>query len=101
MGLRDNLDQNLDRVLASTRALAESTNDSFMRISHFVYAAIAGNNIISQIIIDQLNEAGTIDTMMTELKSNYESESDNNAVSDRPKRLLILVRCWKTLSPLW
>jgi ATP-dependent Clp protease ATP-binding subunit ClpC len=88
MGLRDNLEQNLDRVLSSTRMLAESTNDSFMRISHFMYATIAGNNIISQIVIDQLNEAGTIDTMMTELKNNYEAESDHKAVSDSPKKII-------------
>ena len=76
MGMRENLEQNLDRVFQSTKALAMSTNDSFMRVSHFVFATIAGNNIISQIVIDSLNEAGTVDTMMTELKENYEKETD-------------------------
>lgn len=78
MGLRDNLEQNLDRLFAQTKQLAESTDDGFMRISHFVYAAIAGNNIISQIIIDRLNDVGTLDNMMVELKNNYESESDRS-----------------------
>jgi ATP-dependent Clp protease ATP-binding subunit ClpC len=77
MGMRENLEQNLDRVFQATKALAMSTNDSFMRVSHLVYATIAGNNIISQIVIDELNEAGSVDTMMVELKTNYEKETDN------------------------
>ena len=76
MSLRDHLEQNLDRVFTATKTLAENTKDSFIRVSHFVYATITGNNIISQIIIDELNGASNLDNMMAELMQQYQSESD-------------------------
>jgi ATP-dependent Clp protease ATP-binding subunit ClpC len=72
--MRDRLQKELDRIFQATSNLANNNGDSYMRISHVVFATLAQPNIIAHIIIDELPT--TIDQMMTELKANYERESD-------------------------
>ena len=72
--MRDRLQKELDRIFQATSNLATNNGDSYMRISHVVFATLAQPNIIAHIIIDELPT--TIDQMMTELKTNYEHESD-------------------------
>lgn len=74
--MREHLEQNLDRLFRSVKSLALSTNDSYMRVSHFVFATLVDNNIIGQIVINELRDASSIDTLMEELKKHYESETD-------------------------
>lgn len=78
--MRDKLQKELNSVLVASSRLCASTNDSVMRISHVVFATLAQSNIIAHIVIDEF--PGEIDTIMTELKSNYESESDNKLMPD-------------------
>lgn len=82
MGLEQNLEQSLHRVFTATADIARSTHDSFMRVSHLTYAIITDNNIISQIIIEHVHDAGQDDAMITELKANYESETDKRLNPD-------------------
>lgn len=80
--MRDRLQKELDRVFQSTANLAISTQDSHLRISHVVFATLAQPNNIANIIIDELPT--TIDALMTELKTNYESESDKQYKPNKP-----------------
>jgi len=76
MDFRKDIEHDLHTAFIEARSISIGAKDSESRISHVVYAILLGNNIVSQVVINELNAAGVIDDMMTHLKGVYEAQSN-------------------------